>query len=71
MLLTSVGVLLGLLAALYLTRFVESQLYGIERLDLPTFLGAGAVMFVVAGLAAYLPARRAGFVNPMTILRHE
>ena len=69
--LTAVGVLVGLGAAVYLTRFVESQLFAVKPLDAPTFLGAAAVMLVVAGLASYVPARRAARVDPMTALRHE
>jgi putative ABC transport system permease protein len=57
--LTAVGILGGLGAAVYLSRFVESYLYGIRRLDLPTFAGAAALMIVVACLAALIPARRA------------
>jgi putative ABC transport system permease protein len=43
----------------FLSRFVERYLYGIQRLDMPTFAGAAALMIVVAGLAAWIPARRA------------
>jgi putative ABC transport system permease protein len=68
---TATGVLLGLATSIYLTRFVESQLYGISPLDAPTFLGAGALMLAVAGLAAYLPARRAARIDPMAALRYE
>jgi putative ABC transport system permease protein len=69
--LTVAGILTGLAVSIYLTRFVESQLYGIDQFDLPTFLGAGAVMLVASGVAAYLPARRAAQVDPMTALRYE
>jgi putative ABC transport system permease protein len=69
--LTAVGVVFGLAAAAYITRFVGSQLYAIKPLDLPTFIGAAAVMLVVAGLAAYIPAKRAACIDPMTALRYE
>ena len=69
--LTALGIVTGLAASIYLARFVESRLYGIETLDPPTFLGAGLVMLLVAGLAAYLAARRAARVDPMTALRYE
>jgi putative ABC transport system permease protein len=68
---TAIGVLLGLAVSIYLTRFVESQLYGVSSVDAPTFLGAGALMLAVAGLAAYLPARRAARTDPMAALRYE
>jgi ABC-type antimicrobial peptide transport system permease subunit len=69
--LVAVGIGLGLIVALYATRWVASQLYGVERLDVPTFLGSAIVMAVVALVAAYVPARRASRVDPMTALRCE
>ena len=65
------GILFGLACAAYLTRFVESQLYAVERLDPLTFAGAAAVMLCVAMLAAAVPSRRAAAVAPMSVLRHE
>ncbi|MEX2304026.1 MAG: ABC transporter permease [Bryobacterales bacterium] len=69
--LSVVGISVGLAAAVYLTRFVESQLYAVEPLDPLTFLGAAGVMLAVAGLASYIPARRAARVDPMVALRHD
>lgn len=69
--LTAGGVGLGLATGAYLTRFVESQLYAIEPLDVPTFVGAALLMLVVAGVAAYVPARHAARTDPMTALRYE
>jgi len=69
--LTAIGIVLGLMAGAYLTRFIASQLYAIEPLDVPTFAGAALVMLVVAGSATYVPARRAVRTDPMTALRHE
>lgn len=66
---TAAGVGAGLAATIFLVRFVESQLYAIEALDLPTFAAAGALMLSVAILSAYLPARRAARVNPAVTLR--
>ncbi len=70
-LLTAVGTVTGLAVALGLVGLVESQLYGIQPLDVATFLGAGSVMFVVSALAAYFPAVSAAKVDPMVALRHE
>jgi putative ABC transport system permease protein len=69
--LVGVGVAVGLGGAMYATRFIVSQLYGVKPLDLPTLVGAAVVMAAVAGAAAYLPARRASRVDPMVALRCE
>jgi putative ABC transport system permease protein len=71
MVLTTIGIVVGLLAGAYLTRFIESQLYAIDPLDLPTFAGAAILMILVAGSAAYCPARRAAHTDPMKALRYE
>jgi putative ABC transport system permease protein len=69
--LTAVGLIVGLAAAAYLTRFVASQLYAVDPLNAPTFLAAAVLMLAVAGLASYIPARRAVRVGPMTALRYD
>jgi putative ABC transport system permease protein len=69
--LTSIGVISGLLAAAYVTRFLQSQLHGVQRLDAIVFVSAGIVMLCVAALAAYVPARGATRVDPMTAIRHQ
>jgi ABC-type antimicrobial peptide transport system permease subunit len=65
------GVVVGLLAALILTRYIKSLLFGIEPLDATSFASVAAVMVAVALLASYLPARRASRVDPATALRAE
>ena len=66
-----VGVVAGLLAGIGATRLIASQLYGLKPTD-PLTLGVAALlMFAVAALAAYLPARRATKVDPMVALRYE
>jgi predicted permease len=69
--LTGIGIIVGLAVGAYLTRFVESQLYAIEPLDVPTFVGAAFVMLSAAALAAYVPAWRAVRSDPMASLRYE
>ena len=71
MMLAAAGALLGLAAAAYATRLLESLLFGISRLDLPTFLAAPTILLAVAALAAAIPAWRAARVNPIATLREE
>jgi ABC-type lipoprotein release transport system permease subunit len=68
---TVAGVLIGVLAAVGLTRYVQTLLYGVERLDLTAFAGMSAVMLAVALVASYIPARRASRVDPVVALRGE
>jgi ABC-type antimicrobial peptide transport system permease subunit len=68
---TGLGVVIGLAAAWLLTGFLESLLFGVGSLDVPTFAAMAAVMLAVALLASYLPARRASLVDPMRALRVE
>jgi ABC-type antimicrobial peptide transport system permease subunit len=66
-----IGVVAGALAAAALTKYVQTLLFGVERLDLVAFAGMSAVMVLVALLASYLPARRASRVDPLVALRSE
>jgi ABC-type antimicrobial peptide transport system permease subunit len=69
--LITIGLAVGLGAALATTRFVASFLYGIKPNDPWTlFLGA-AVLALAAAMAGFLPARRASHLDPMAALREE
>lgn len=69
--LAGAGVLLGLLAAVPLTRALESLLVGVAPTDPVTFGGISLIFVLVAAVACYLPARRATFVDPVTALRND
>ena len=65
------GAVVGLGAALAATRLVRSVLYGLEPTDPATLALSAALLLAVAGLAAYLPARRAAGIDPAEALRCE
>lgn len=65
------GVVVGALAAVALTRYIQTLLFGVGRLDAMAFAGMSAVMLAVALLAIYIPARRASRVDPLVALRSE
>jgi len=65
------GLLLGLGASLLLTRALKSVLYGVKAIDAPPFCIAAALLAAVGLAACYVPARKAGAVDPMTVLRSE
>jgi putative ABC transport system permease protein len=65
------GVLIGMGAAWGLTRPLATFLYGIKPHDVLVFAAAPVVLIVVALVAVYLPATRAGRVNPIEALRHD
>jgi len=69
MLLTIVGTVLGLLAAVATTRVLASVLYGVSPTNLPTFIVIVLLLGVVAFVACWLPARRAAKIDPMVALR--
>jgi ABC-type antimicrobial peptide transport system permease subunit len=67
----AIGIAIGLLAALALTRALASLLYGVSATD-PLAFAAGAVALgLVAAVASWLPARQAARVDPMITLKAE
>jgi ABC-type antimicrobial peptide transport system permease subunit len=69
--LTIVGVVIGIAAALAVTRLMSSLLFGVGSTDPWTFAGVAVLLLCVAAAACYLPARRAMNVDPMIALRQE
>jgi putative ABC transport system permease protein len=65
------GVTIGLVGAALITRLMGTLLFGVKPIDVTTFGAVAALMLVVACLAAYVPARRATRVDPLTALRAE
>jgi putative ABC transport system permease protein len=66
---TTVGVAIGLTAAVGLSRFLASLVYGISPTDLATLVLVAALLLVIAALACFLPALRAARIDPLRALK--
>jgi ABC-type antimicrobial peptide transport system permease subunit len=71
MTLVVLGLCLGLVGALSLSRLIATQLHEVSAVDPTTYALIALLLAVVALLACYLPARRATKVDPLIALRHE
>ena len=71
LLLTIVGIMIGLLGAWSLSRLMASLLFGVTPTDAVTMVGVVLVLGVVTLFACYVPARRATKVDPLVALREE
>src|SRR5262249_61224853 len=65
------GAVAGLLGAFAVTRLTAGELFGVKPADPATLIGTVLLMFLVASLASYIPARRATRVDPVIALRQE
>ena len=71
MMLTLIGVGIGLVAAFLLTRAMSSLLFEVSSFDPLTYAGVSLLLVIIAFIACYIPARRATRVDPMIALRYE
>jgi putative ABC transport system permease protein len=70
-LLACAGSVVGLAAAMGLSRWVSSLLFGVTTLDPATYIASGLIVSAAALIASYVPARRASLVDPMESLRAD
>jgi ABC-type antimicrobial peptide transport system permease subunit len=69
--LTLGGLVMGVVGALLLTRFLSARLFEVKPADLPTYIVASLLLMAVAIAACLIPARRATKVDPLVALRYE
>ena len=67
----SIGIAVGVVGSVAVAHLIASLLFGTAPTDPVTFLAMAVLLGIVAGLAGYLPARRASRINPMVALRNE
>ena len=67
----AIGVVVGALVAIGLGRFIQPLLFGISAHDPPVFATVGGIVIVIALVASWGPARRAGRVDPVNALRAD
>ena len=71
LLVTAIGISVGVVGAVSSSRVFAAILFGIKPLDLPTYLGVIALLLSSSAAASFVPARRAAKIDPMVALRYE
>jgi len=71
MLLTGIGLVIGLAASFGLNRLLADLLFGVKTTDPVTYVAVAAILISVALAATYIPARRATKIDPIAALRYE
>ncbi|HEX6716127.1 MAG TPA: ABC transporter permease [Pyrinomonadaceae bacterium] len=66
-----IGIAIGIAGAFGLTRYLTTLLFGVQPVDVMTFLSVAAILLIVALLACVIPARKAAKVDPLVALRYE
>ena len=69
MLLAAIGIGIGIAGALAVTRYLTTLLFGVEPVDVITFVGVAIVLAAVVFVACLIPARRAAKIDPLDALR--
>jgi len=68
---TGIGLGVGLVSAVLLSRFMDTLLFGLKSTDPWAYIVVSLILALVAALASYLPARHAARINPTEALRIE
>ena len=71
MAMAAIGIAIGLIMAILVTRAISSLLFGVSNIDIPTYTIASCLLILVALAASFAPAFRAATIDPSTILRQE
>jgi ABC-type lipoprotein release transport system permease subunit len=71
LMLATVGAVLGLAAAVDVTRFLETMLFEVKPLDVQIYLGVAMLLTVVTVLATSVPGRRAAVLDPARVLKTD
>ncbi len=69
--LVAAGLIIGIPAALALSRLLEKMLYGVKSTDALTYAAAATLMIAISAIAALIPARRAAKIQPLVALKYE